>query len=153
MYWIITILWSIVGTLVFWQHLSKQWKKINPIDKMFIPDLSRFHSVPAEPDTGYLSLQFSIVRHAFVFLISALIFYFAKPSIVINILFPLNVLYCWSPISRYRYRKQDINRTAAKPDGKDTADLLLVFVKDSFCTVVHAICCVLILYVLLAIKP
>lgn len=153
MYWIITILWSIVGTLFFWRHLSKRWNKLNPIDKMFIPVLSRSHFIPAEPDTGYLGLQFSIVRHAVVFLISALVLYFAKPYVVISILFSLNTLYCWFPISRYRFRRQDLKETAASPDKAHYVDLLSALVKDSFCTVVHTICCVLILFILLAIKP
>ena len=153
MYWIITLAWSILGTISFWIYLSKQWKNINSIDKMFIPVLNRSHFTPADPDTGYLGLQFSIVRHAVVFLISALILYFASPSIVIYILFPLNASYCWSPISRYRFRRQDLKETSASPDKSHYADLLSIFVKDSFCTVVHAICCVLILFLLLAIKP
>lgn len=153
MYWIIALLWGVVGTALFWIHLSMRWKKINPIDKMFIPVLSRSHFIPAEPDTGYLGLQFSIVRHAVVFLISALVLFFAKSFIVIHIIFPLNTLYCWSPISRYRFRRRDLKDTTADPDKSHYADLLSVLVKDSFCTVVHAICCVLILFVLLAIKP
>ena len=153
MYWFITILWSTVGTALFWRHLSKQWQNRDIFEKMSIRTLSAFHSIPADPDTGYLSLQFSMARHAVTFLISAVILYFTKSLIVIIILFIFNTLYCWSPISRYRYRKQDLIETAARPEGSSTANLLSGFVKDSFCTVIHAVCSTLLLYMLLIIKP
>lgn len=152
MYWIVALLWSIVGTILFWGYLSKQWQKIDMLEKMSLRTLGIFHPVPADPDTGYLRLQFSILRHAVIFLFTAVLIYIIDSSVITTILLCLNMLYCWSPISRYRYRKQDMEKAASRPDGKATANLLSVFVKDSFCTVVHAISCMVILYILFAIK-
>ncbi len=152
MYWIIALLWSIVGTILFWGYLSKQWKKIDVLEKMSLRTLGIFHSVPADPDTGYLRLQFSILRHAVVFLLTAVLIYVIDSSVITTILLFLNMFYCWSPISKYRYRKQDMEKTASQPDGKATASLLSGFVKDSFSTVVHAISSMVIIYILFAIK-
>lgn len=153
MYWIVTLFWAIAGSIVFWSHLSRRWQKVDSLYRLSICTLRTFHPVPAEPDSGYLSLQFSILRHAFMFLISSILIYFVKADFVLTIILLLNLLYCWLPISRYRYRKNDISETASKPNGQETARILSIFVKDSFCTIIHAVGCVITLYILYAIRP
>lgn len=153
MYWIIALSWTIVGFVVFWLHLSQRWQKIDALSRLTVRTLGVFHPVPADAELGYLPLQFSIARHAFVFLVSSVVIYFVKADIVLTIVLLVNLLYCWSPISRYRYRKKDIAETASKPNGQATAQMLSIFVKDSFCTIIHSVGCIIILYVLYAIRP
>lgn len=153
MYWLIALTWGLIGTIIFWSHLSQQWLKIDSLERLAVCTLSFFHSVPADADTGYLPLQFSILRHAFVFLISSILIYFVKTDFILTIILLINLLYCWLPISRYRNRKKDIAETASRPNGQATAQMLSIFVKDSFCTIIHSVGCAIILYVLYAIRP
>lgn len=150
MYWTISILWSVLGTIAFCFFLTNRWNKIDPIYQQLLASSRLFHPIP-EP--GYLGLKFSVIRHAFSFFISSVIIFFVKIHFIINAVLLLNLLYCWAPISRYRFRKKDVRETAMRPNGQATATAIAIPVKDSFCTVVHAIVCAVLLYVLYAIRP
>lgn len=151
MYWAITFSWFIVGTVVFWSVLSNKWNKIDPLFRKVLQTSRIFHPVPG--DSGYLDLKFSMLRHSIAFLIFSAIIYFVKVDFVLSIILFLNVLYCWLPISRYRFRKKDVAETAMRPNGQATAEIISIPVKDSLCTVTHAIISAILIWVLYAIRP
>ena len=151
MYWIIAIAWCVLGTAAFWITLSTKWKRIDPLFQGMFETFRVFHPIPGFP--GYLDLKFSILRHAVVFLVSAVLIYWVQVKWLINVVLFLNILYAWTPISRYKHRKRDVVETAMRPNGKNTAAIIAIPVRDSFCVVVFSVVCTAILYVLFAIRP
>ena len=150
MYWIISILWSVLGTIAFCSFLTYRWNKIDPFWQQMLDTFRILHPIPGP---GYLDLKFSIIRHALFFLASSFIIFYVKIRFILNSILFLNVLYCWMPITRYKFRKKDVAEASARPSGQSTASAISVPIKDSFCTVVHAVGCVIILYILYAIRP
>lgn len=151
MYWIIALLWFFLGTIAFWVVLGSRWNKIDPIFQSVLQTSRIFHPVPGEP--GYLDLKFSVLRHSIVFLASSAIIFWVKANFILSILLFINVLYCMMSISRYQFRKKDVAEAAMRPNGQATATIIAIPVRDSFCAVVHAVVCVILLYVLYAIRP
>lgn len=150
-YWIITVLYFIFGTVTFWCILSSKWKKLDPFVVSMLDSFRVFHPIPGYP--GYMDLKFTIIRHSVVFLLSAAAIYWIKAKFVLNCVLFLNILYAGLPISRYRARKKDLEETAKRPNGSATVSFISVPVKDSFCTVVFSVLCVVVLYILFAIRP
>lgn len=154
MYWTVLFAWSIAGTALFWIILNSKWANLDPAFTMTASTFRVMHPVlPGE--IGYFDLKFSLVRHAFVLIISALLIYFMDSRSICRILLFLNVIYAYLPISRYRHRKQYLNELAS--DGDEvTVHFGRILVKDSACTITYSIICVVVLYLLyglsLAIK-
>lgn len=150
MFWIITIAWFILGTAAFWIMLSIKWARIDPLFRRMFETFRVFHPIPGFPN--YLDLKFSVLRHAIVFLASSALIFWVNTKWFISVLLFLNVLYAWLTISRYTHRKRDVAETAMRPTGKDTAAIIAIPVRDSFCVVVFSVICSATLYILFAIK-
>ena len=151
MFWIIAIAWCVIGTAVFWITLSIKWSRIDPLYKRMFDAFRVFHPIPGLP--GYLDLKFSVIRHAVVFLISAAIIFWVNIKWIVNVVLFLNILYAGMTISRYKGRKRDVVETAMRPGGKDTASIIAIPVRDSFCVVVFSVICTAIAFILLAVRP
>ena len=151
MFWIITIAWFILGTAAFWITLSIKWTRIDPLFQGLFETFRIFHPIPGFPN--YLDLKFSVLRHAVVFLVSAALIFWINIKWVIGLVLFLNVLYAGMTISRYKHRKRDVAETALRPNSKDTATIIAIPVRDSFCVVVFSVICSALLYILSAIKP
>ena len=151
MYWAIALSWGIGGTVVFWCVLSSKWNRIDPIFRQVLQTSRIFHPVPGYP--GYLDLKFSVLRHSVIFLISSVVIYFIKINFISTIILFLNAIYCLFPICRYRFRKKDVAEAYARPNGQATAEIISIPVKDSFCTVAHAILSAALIGVLYIICP
>lgn len=151
MFWIIALAWGVLGTALFWIALSIKWSKIDPLFQRMFDTFRVFHPIPGFP--GYLDLKFSVLRHTVAFLISAALIFWVPINWISNIVLFLNILYTWMTISRYRVRKRDVDETAMRPNGKATAEIIAIPVKDSFCVVVFSVICTALLYILFAIRP
>lgn len=151
MYWLITGSWTILSTVVFWIILSFKWKRIDRLTFHAIQYSRKFHPIPGDP--GYLDIKFSILRHSVFFLLSSVIIYYIKSDIVLTIILLVNLWYCWSSISRYKMRREIIKTKALDPDGKAAAEIISIPVTDSFAAVIHAIGCLVLIYILYAIRP
>ena len=151
MYWAISLTYTLLGTVIFWIILSNKWNKMDRLAQLSLQQLSVFHQIPHHPE--YLDLKFSIVRHSFAFLLSSALIYWVKSDFVLTAILIINFLYCWLPISRYRYRKRDLAETASRQGGEATAHFLAIPVKDSFCVIVHSVICLALTFLLYAIRP
>lgn len=150
-YWSISLLWGIIGLFIFWGILSAKWAKLDPLFVRMLDKFRLLNPIPGHP--GYMDLKFSLLRHSFVFLVSAVLIFFVKVKFVLTITLTLNVFYAYSTVSRYKYRKRYLQETAREPDSEALVSYLAVPVKDSFCVVVYSVVCAIILYVLYAIRP
>lgn len=171
MYWIITLSVSIGGLLLLWTILTAKWSRVtcahDSIDHRF--QLSLIHTtrtlqpwLPGDP--GYLDLKFSVLRHAFVFGVSAVILRFVGYGFWESAITFVNLLYVWLPISRYRYRKKMTEALAAENrrahrDNPEEAEgfreilkLHNALIRDSFVVIPYAIVCWLSLYLLMLYK-
>lgn len=151
MYWFITLLWFIGGIVIFWSILSHKWNRIDPLFRQALQYSRTFHPVPGDP--SYLDLKFSMLRHSVFFLISAVILYFSDSSFVLDIILFLNSLYATLSIFRYRGRKRELAALSADPEKHNVATMIAAPIKDSFCVVIHAILCPILIAILLIIKP
>lgn len=150
MYWLISILWVLVGLIVFWVTLSKKWNRIDRLTLGALHTVRMFHPIPG--DDGYLDLKFSIVRHVLFFLIASVLFFFVKSDFVLTITLYVSFIYhAIIPYQRYRMRKKHIADIRKKSDA--TAHFAEIPVKDSFCVVVHAIISLVLTWFLYAIRP
>lgn len=171
MYWIITLSVSIGGLLLLWTILSAKWNKVacvnDPFDRHFRPQLihsSRTFEPWLPGDVGYLDLKFSVLRHAFVFVVSAVILRFVGYGFWEYIITFVNLLYALIPVNRYRDRKRMLTHAAAEnrrrlQDNPDEAEgfgemlkLHEELVRDSFVVVPYAIICWASLYLLMLYK-
>jgi len=150
MYWIISFSWCVVGTAIFWMSLSAKWRRLDTAKVLTIDTFRVLHPV-APGHKNYLDLKFTLLRHAAAFLISSIIIFFVNSSFLIKLVLFLNILYIWSPVGRYRYRKKYI-KEIMNDEAKETVSFLNTLVKDSFCTVVYSVICVVFLYVLYGIS-
>lgn len=148
MYWIITVLWTILGLVSFWVILSNKWNKIDRLIQLALQTAKTFHSIPG--DENYLDLKFSVLRHSFVFVLSSVLIYFIKSDFWLTVILIICFLYhgCMTVI-RYRYRKKELANTSSK----ETIEIIKIPINDSFAIVVHAISCLVFTYVLYAIRP
>lgn len=154
MYWCIALLWFIGGSVLFWSILSSKWNRMDALTRSTLRFSRIFHSVPGYP--SYLDLKLSMLRHAIFFLISAIIIYFTdweKNDFISNTILFLNLLYCGLSIFRYRGRKRELAKLAADPEQQCVAEMIAIPIKDSFCVVVHAALCPIIVTILFIIKP
>lgn len=151
LYWIIVLAWSVIGTLIFWFILSVKWSKLDPLFVRMLDTFRVMNPIPGYP--GYLDLKFTVLRHAIVFIISSTLIFYVKVKFVLSIVLFLNLIYAYSTISRYRFRKQHLRDTARRPNSEATLSFISIPVRDSFCTVVYSVLCVVFLYVLFAIRP
>lgn len=151
MYWFISVLWCVVGTLSFWIILSFKWSKIDVLYAKSLPTLTKFHPVPGHP--RYMDLKFSLLRHALFFLVSSVIVYFVKLDIFLSIVTLLNLLYAVLTIYKYRYRKKYLLGIQKDEDHLALAQIMSIPVKDSFCIVIFSVVCYIVLMVLYLIRP
>lgn len=150
-YWVIALAWCVGGTFVFWCFLSFKWAKLDPFFVRTLDTFRTLNPIPGYP--RYMDLKFTLLRHAVAFLISAVAIFFVKINFILTLILFLNVLYAYIVISRYRYRKRYLAETAKNSDSEALLSFISIPVKDSFCTVVFSVLCVVILYILYAFRP
>ena len=145
MYWVITFGWTILGCLILWTLLSIKWNRIDPLISSMFHTMRRFHGTPGTE--GYLDLKFSVLRHSVVFLLSALVIALFDSRFMTSVISFVNLLYCWMPIARYRYRKKELHSVRSEGSA-ELAGFMAIPIKDSFCTVVHAVISTVLIYIL-----
>ena len=171
MYWIITLSVSIGGLLLLWTILTAKWSRVtcahDSIDHRF--QLSLIHTtrtlqpwLPGDP--GYLDLKFSVLRHAFVFGVSAVILRFVGYGFWESVVAWANLLYALIPANRYRSRKRMLGLTAAEnrrdlqehpEDAEGFREVLRLheaLIRDSFVVVPYGFICWASLYLLMLYK-
>ena len=149
MYWKVTLGWAIIGTIIFWISLSLKWNRTDYFNRSMFRTLQLFNSTPGSEK--YLDLKFSVLRHSFVFLLSAALIAWIDSRFITSIITYANLLYCLLTIARYRFRKKEV-RNAINRGEQELANFMAVPVKDSFVTVIHAVTSVVILYILPVLK-
>ena len=149
MYWTISLGWSIVGTVFLWIILSNRWNRLDHFHRVMIRQIRIFHQIPGTD--GYFDLKFSVLRHAVVFLVSAIFMSWARVGFFTTTITFLNLVYCYFPIARYRFRKKEV-LNAENEGSTELASFMSILVRDSFCCVLHAVISAILLYILILFK-
>ena len=171
MYWIITLSVSIGGSLLLWAILSAKWNRVahtnDPVGRTLYSQLissvrAMEYWLPGDP--GYLDLKFSVLRHAFVFGVSAVILRFVGYGFWESVIAWANLLYALIPANRYRSRKRMLGLTAAEnrrdlrehpEDAEGFREVLRLheaLIRDSFVVVPYGFICWASLYLLMLYK-
>lgn len=111
MYWVVALAVFIGGAVISWIALNRKWKElVGPPPAMLMEEMIRltrtFHSfLPGHP--WFMDLKWSIIRHAFVSIVSALLIYIlGDVGMVTWVICPLNFLYAFGVKGRYSRRKE-----------------------------------------------
>lgn len=150
-YWIITLVFTFVGTTIAWKILSHLWNKYDIITIRVLPDLRAGYYMPG--DQNYLDLKFSLARHAFMFAVTAAIMFWIKSRFVLNIFFYGYNFYTASVISRYLRRKNILKELSTSAEEKALAEILTKPFKDSRVVLIYSICASVLVCILYAIRP
>ena len=111
MYWTLTVVWFILGLILFWNVLSSKWNRIDPLYRSMFRTFMILNPIPGHE--RYLDLKFSVLRHSVVFIVSAaLIYWFHDARFLLNTVLTLNLLYTFSVFSRYRMRRKHLAPSA-----------------------------------------
>ena len=152
MYWTFTIAWFLFGLVFFWNILSSKWNRIDPLYRRMFQTLMILNPIPGHE--GYLDLKFSVLRHSVVFIVSAaLIYWFHDARFLLNTVLTLNLLYTFSVFSRYKMRRKHLDYVKNELGEEHTAEIIQIPIKDSKVVAIHAVICVVMLYVLYGIRP
>lgn len=152
MYWTLTVAWFILGLILFWNVLSSKWNRIDPLYRSMFRTFMILNPIPGHE--GYLDLKFSVLRHSVVFIVSAaLIYWFHDARFLLNTVLTLNLLYTFSVFSRYRMRRKHLAYVKYELKEQHTAEIIQIPIKDSRIVGIHAVICVVMLYVLYGIRP
>ena len=147
LYWIVVAAWGIVGLVVFWGILSYRWQQIPP-ELVSVIQLGMVLHPILPGHTRYMELKFTVLRHAIVFAITAVLICYVKNKFALSMLLQLNFWYAALAFYRYNSRKKYLATL-----GQASIDAYAIPVSDSFYGVAHAIVCVAVLYVLYGIRP
>ena len=150
-YWIITLVFALVGTAIAWRLLTHLWNKYDRITITILPQLRAGTNMPGE--YNYWDLKFSLLRHAVMFLVTAAIMFWVESRIIINVFFYGYGFYTTSVIVRYLGRKDIIKNLSATEEEKALADMLTKPFKDSRVVLIYSICASVVVFVLYAIRP
>lgn len=151
LYWIITLSFVLIGTVIAWKTLTNRWNEYDPITLSALPILRAGRNMPG--DYNYLDLKFSIARHAVAFLITAAIMFWLPSSVITNVFFFGYGFYTVSVVVRYTNRKgiiKDLNKTE---EEKALAEMLSKPLKDSRVVMIYSLCAELAVLVLYVIRP
>ena len=116
MFWIVTLSISVVGAIVSCLLLSWKWNRVigrgDPISEklngMLLHNIAMTN--PIFPHChGFWDLKWSIIRHAAVFLILAVIVRQISAFFIQNLFFAAYIIYTWSVWSRYKARKRSLD--------------------------------------------
>lgn len=150
MFWIISLSVSILGALVSCYLLSRQWHNIigsndpivTRINLMTFDMVSVMH--PEFPHfAGFWDLKWSVIRHAVVFFILAILIRFVPVRFIRVILYTMYALYTWAVWERYAHRKKqlaELKKESSSPDlwkfcCKLVKPCKIVFVYSCICAV------------------
>ena len=150
-YWIIALSFTFVGTAIAWKTLTHLWNKYDTFTMQALPTSRAGTNMPGE--VSYLDLKFSLARHAFMFLVTAGIFFWVQSPIMIKIFLYGYAFYTATAILRYLNRKATIKDLSASEETKGLAEWYTKPFKDSRVVVIYSICAELALFVLYAIRP
>ena len=144
MYTFLTIL-GCAGAVIAWTSLTAQWARIDPMQFQLIKmDYVLYRRFPG--DDGYLSLKFSILRHAIVFLVFSVLIYC---KILPWVLLALYSIYTIAPVQRYAMRKSIISTISRDNEiGDFQAECLSIPLKDSIIVVWYSVAANIILFLL-----
>jgi len=149
LYWIITALWCVFGTAIFWIIFNAKWAGMDRDIADRVKASTMTYGTPGYQN--YADLKFSILRHTVFFLIVASLMYIWPNKILCGIVATFELLYSLLPIQRYNARRKILAELTAA--GEDDANFLKKPVSDSFLCVIHAALCVVFTYVLYGIRP
>lgn len=152
MYWAITLLWFFLGLAIAWISLTLKWNNIDPMYRGMFRTFMIFNPIPGHDN--YTDLKFSVLRHSLAFLISSVPIYFLPDSrFILRVILFLNLIYAFFSVNRYHFRKKHLAETRKDPESEATAKIISIPIQDSFVTVLHAVICSALLYVLYGIRP
>lgn len=151
MYWMIALLFTFVGTAIAWKSLTYLWNKYDRFTLQALPTLRAGTNMPGE--YNYWDLKFSLLRHAFMFVVTASIMFWVKSHLVLNIFFYGYSIYTASTIVRYLGRKDILKKLSASEEERALADMLTKPFKDSRVVLVYSICASVFTFILYAIRP
>ena len=130
MYWLIALTVFVGGAVLSWVVLDRKWKQLlgpppTHLMEIMIKNARLFHpEFPGHP--WFMDLKWSVIRHAFVSIVSALIVYLIGDNgFVTWVICPLNFLYAFSVKNRYSNRKELIAKLALERN----ASLVEIWVK------------------------
>ena len=151
MFWVFTVLFTIIGVCASFVILTILYKK--HINSWFEQDTLMIYAFNGMPHCKvYWDLKFSILRHAVVFLVAAVIFYYSDVSWLIRIFLYGYSFYTTTTLLRYWYRKDIIKSNIA--EGRlALADSLKNPLKASMVVVFFSVCANISLFILYAIRP
>lgn len=158
MYWTISIIISVILTIIFWSMLSRRWRNLvsgtnDILSREYVQVISIFASKYNLPGmTGYMDLKFSLLRHAIVFALFAVILYFAKVKWLETITTFFFLLYTFNAIIRYRRRVKVLNIVYSQEEPH-VFTLCKNTVKNSSLVMWYSIIATIALYILLLVKP
>lgn len=150
MYWIIALSFSLIGTIIAWIILTCLWNKYDPIMIRTLPTLRIGTNMPGE--YNYLDLKFSLLRHAFMFLVTAAIIFWVDSRIIIKIFLYGYGFYTTSAIMRYLNRKKILKEFSSSGETSLAETLEKPF-KDSRVVVLYSICALIVVFILYGIRP
>lgn len=150
LYWTIALSFAFIGTAIAWKSLTYLWNNYDRLSAMAVTRFATFHGFPGHPN--YMDLKFSLARHAFVFLVTSAIFYWAKSTVTLDIFYYLSFFYNISLIFRYFHRKKTIKDLSASGEHESLVGFLIKPLKDSKVVIVYSICSELVLGVLLVLR-
>lgn len=113
MFWIVTLLMSVVIPIIFCSLLSMHWESAMNPDNPVTYELNRtllYHTSVYEPrfphHDGFWDLKWSIIRHAFVYFVFSIIIYLDNTGFVPIILQFIYLLYTLLVLFTYYSRKK-----------------------------------------------
>lgn len=152
LFWSIVLGWSLLGTAVFWWILNVKWSRIDHMIQDILDAASAVYQIPGH--WGYWDLKFTLMRHAFVFLLSSVTIYFLhRVTWILTPVLLFNFLYAGLTLKRYLYRKKYVHEVEVEPDYELPTEIVMVPVRASIVAIVYSMLCTALLYVLFAIAP
>lgn len=153
MYWLIALTVFIGGAIISWITLNHKWRKIVGYPSGLMEGMIQFTrtlnpDLPGHP--RFMDLKWTIIRHAFVSIVSALLIYsLGDIGVVTWVICPLNFLYAFSVKGRYSYRKRMIAAMSAEREAS-LVELWTDLVNASKVCVVYSFVSAVVLCVLSA---
>lgn len=152
LYWSITLIFTFVGAFLGWITLTHCWNKLDKVIVNVLPTLRMGTYMPGE--YRYLDLKFSLVRHAFVFLVTASLIYAVKSRIALYVFVLGNGFYSISTLTRYWKRRDILEQLKNESEeSRSLANLLGDPFRASRVVVVYSILSGLLALFLYGVRP
>lgn len=151
MYWLFTLMFAVISIVVSFIILTIMYRKhIHPWFEQDTLNTFAFSGMPH--CKGYWDLKFSALRHIFVFLITAVVFYYSSTPWLLNVFLYGNSFYTVVTLLRYWNRRAVVKKDVA--EGRhNLAETLKKPLKASKVIVFYSICINIAVFILYGIRP